>query len=146
MLSDEILLAFGLQVPFICSIPRPDILNTNDIENEFVNYDISDRNEHQNLDYHIRMYAKQNGFVSIITCSESDDITCRRCRYACEHQDKYPDVLFLLKDLSDTIQSFKKQNKVVNEASVLLETLLNNKAQDPNWVVHWKLDPIFNLL
>ncbi|KAF0536094.1 protein far1-related sequence 11-like isoform x1 [Gigaspora margarita] len=108
MLSDEILPAFGSQVPSICSIPRSDILNTNNIENEFINYDISDRNEHQNvefkdqekleivsglifqtweqLDCHIRMYTKQNGFVSIITCSESDDITCRRCQYACEHQ------------------------------------------------------------
>ncbi|CAG8807600.1 39602_t:CDS:2, partial [Gigaspora margarita] len=206
MLSDEILPAFGSQVPSVCSIPRPDILNTNDIENEFVNYDISDRNKHQNvefkdqekleivsglifqtweqLDRYIRMYTKQNGFVSIITCSKSDDITRRRCRYACEHQGighskktailknqkqaytkrlgykwlvnakihpdainfapyywQFPDKVkqeikyYTSKglNLSDTIQSFKKQNKVVNKASVLLKTLFNNKAQDPNW-------------
>ncbi|KAF0453059.1 protein far1-related sequence 5-like [Gigaspora margarita] len=83
-------------------------MNIPAFENEFVNYDISDRNEHQNvefkdqekleivfglifktweqLDRHIRMYTKQNSFVSIITCFESDDITRRRYRYACKHQ------------------------------------------------------------
>ncbi|CAG8766265.1 5916_t:CDS:2, partial [Dentiscutata erythropus] len=114
MLNNEILPASSSQVPSICSIPQrcassePDMLNANDVENEFVNYDISDINERQKievkdqekleivsgsifqtweqLDRHIKMYAKQNGFVSIITCSEYDDITRRRCRYACEHQ------------------------------------------------------------
>ncbi|CAG8825775.1 19698_t:CDS:2, partial [Dentiscutata erythropus] len=131
------------------------------------------------LDRYIKMYAKQNGFVSIITCSKFDGATRRRCRYACENQgighlkktaivenqkqsqtkwlglkeeikyytskglnmrmqlslleDKYLDILFLPQDLLSTIQSFKKQNKVINEAFILLETLFNNKAQDPNW-------------
>ncbi|CAG8717918.1 3470_t:CDS:2 [Gigaspora margarita] len=34
--------------------------------------------------------------------------------------------------LSATIQSFKQQNKIINEASTLLETLFNNRPQDPN--------------
>ncbi|CAG8731339.1 4351_t:CDS:2, partial [Gigaspora margarita] len=51
MLSDKILPVFGSQVPSICSILRSDILNTNDIENKFVNYNISDRNEHQNVEF-----------------------------------------------------------------------------------------------
>ncbi|CAG8720615.1 23255_t:CDS:2, partial [Gigaspora rosea] len=80
------------------------------------------------LDHHIKIYAKQNSFVSIIVGSESDSTTHRRCRYACEHQDT---------NLSNTIYSFKQRNNVINEASNLLETLLNNKEQDPNWVVHW---------
>ncbi|CAG8842788.1 41308_t:CDS:2, partial [Gigaspora margarita] len=100
ILNNEILPTFDSQVLFICS---------NEQKNEFINYDISDRNEHQNiefkdqekleivsalifqtwkqLDHHIRMYAKQNSFVLIITCSKSDDITRRRYQYACEHQD-----------------------------------------------------------
>ncbi|CAG8612387.1 16865_t:CDS:1 [Dentiscutata erythropus] len=40
----------------------------------------------EQLDRHIQIYAKQNSFVTIILESESDDITRRRCRYACEHQ------------------------------------------------------------
>ncbi|CAG8648643.1 14050_t:CDS:2 [Racocetra fulgida] len=51
-------------------------------------------------------------------------------------EDKYPGILFLSQDLFLTIQSFKQRNKVNNEASILLEKLLNNKAQDLNWVVH----------
>ncbi|CAG8612405.1 16866_t:CDS:2 [Dentiscutata erythropus] len=61
-------------------------------------------------------------------------------------EDKYPDILFLPYDLSLTIQSFKQHNKIDNEASALLETLLKNKAQDPNWVVCWRLEPISNSL
>ncbi|CAG8492179.1 13814_t:CDS:2 [Cetraspora pellucida] len=114
MLSDEILSASSSQVSSIYSIQQEcaslgsNMSNTNDIDNGSVNYDISDVNEQQNvefedqekleivpslvfqnweqLDRYIRIYAKQNGFVSIITCSESDEITRRRCRYACEHQ------------------------------------------------------------
>ncbi|CAG8740628.1 12354_t:CDS:1, partial [Dentiscutata erythropus] len=48
-------------------------------------------------------------------------------------EDKYLDTLFLLQALSLTIQSFKQHSKVVNEASTLLEMLLNKKAQDQNW-------------
>ncbi|CAG8543930.1 16544_t:CDS:2 [Gigaspora margarita] len=36
----------------------------------------------EQLDRHIQIYAKQNGFVAIILGSESDDITRKRCRYA----------------------------------------------------------------
>ncbi|CAG8795565.1 27219_t:CDS:2, partial [Dentiscutata erythropus] len=115
ILTYEILPASSSQVFFICSIlqrcasSKPDMLNSNDVENKFINYNISNINEHQKievkdqekleivsgsifqtwkqLDHHIKIYAKQNGFVSIITCSEYNDITCRMCRYACEHQD-----------------------------------------------------------
>ncbi|CAG8796376.1 26024_t:CDS:1, partial [Racocetra persica] len=67
--------------------------------NSTIDYDISNTNEHQNvefnsqeklkivldsvfqnwdqLDHYIKMYTKQNGFVSIITCSEFDGATRR---------------------------------------------------------------------
>ncbi|CAG8711286.1 8056_t:CDS:1, partial [Cetraspora pellucida] len=40
----------------------------------------------EQLDRHVQTYAKHNSFVAIIVGSESDNITLRRCRYACEHQ------------------------------------------------------------
>ncbi|CAG8652195.1 1588_t:CDS:1 [Racocetra fulgida] len=47
-------------------------------------------------------------------------------------EDKYLGIFFLSQDLFLTIQSFKQHNKVDNEAFILLEKLLNNKAQDLN--------------
>ncbi|CAG8791064.1 20175_t:CDS:1 [Gigaspora margarita] len=64
MLSNEILPAFGSQVPSVCSIQqkctslRFDILNTNDMENKFINYDISDRNEIKMLNLNIMKSLK----------------------------------------------------------------------------------------
>ncbi|CAG8805381.1 5754_t:CDS:2, partial [Gigaspora rosea] len=214
---------FGLQV---LRTQQSEILATNDIEDDvFINFNASEISEHkfeneeqleiipsstfsswEQIDHYIKIYAKQNGFVSIIIRSESDDITRRRCRYACEHQgtrckwsvnvtcpkttetikiiscylehsnhEIHPDnvifapyyrqfsnevkqdimyytskelnmrtQLFLLEDKYQN--SFKQNNKVVNEASALLEMLLNNKAKDPNWIVHWRLEPISNSL
>ncbi|CAG8785513.1 9927_t:CDS:2, partial [Gigaspora margarita] len=161
------------------------------------------------LDHYIKIYAKQNSFVSIIVGSEADDNTHRRCQYACEHQgigclkkiaivknqkqsqtkwlgckwlvnatcpknieeikitscyleytnhEIHPNTIVFVSYYQQfpdevkenikyyTSKSFKQQNKIINKASTLLETLFNNKAQDPNWVVHWKLEPISNSL
>ncbi|RIB16625.1 hypothetical protein C2G38_2189452 [Gigaspora rosea] len=112
VLSDEKLSDSGLQVLSICPVQQestsrgPSTLGTNDIENTLNND--NDINKQQNvefndqrkleiapglkfqtwnqLDHYIKIYTKQNRFVSIIVESESDDNTCRRCRYACEHQ------------------------------------------------------------
>ncbi|CAG8645276.1 1912_t:CDS:1, partial [Dentiscutata heterogama] len=57
MLSDEILLASSSQVSSIysiqqeCASPGSNMSNTNDIDNGSVNYDISDLNEQQNVEF-----------------------------------------------------------------------------------------------
>ncbi|CAG8836541.1 119_t:CDS:2, partial [Racocetra persica] len=92
-----------------CILPEPNVLISNNVENLTIDYNISNTNEHQNvefnsqekleivpdsvfqnwdqLDRYIKMYAKQNSFVSIITCSEFDEATRRRCRYVCKNQE-----------------------------------------------------------
>ncbi|CAG8509489.1 9378_t:CDS:2, partial [Dentiscutata heterogama] len=101
MLSDEILLASSSQVSFIysiqqeCASPESNMSNTNDIDNRSVNYDISDVNKQQNvefknqekleivpglvfqnweqLDRYIRIYAKQNEKSEIDFYKNLDD-------------------------------------------------------------------------
>ncbi|CAG8820698.1 3197_t:CDS:2 [Gigaspora margarita] len=104
ILSDEILLTFDLQVLSVCSnrqssqsMMNNKILPTFDLQvlSIYSNKQNQEKLEivsglifqtWKQLDSHIRMYTKQNGFVSIITCFESNNITHRRYQYACEHQ------------------------------------------------------------
>ncbi|CAG8693801.1 14858_t:CDS:2 [Gigaspora rosea] len=59
---------------------------------------------------------------------------------------RYPDVFFLPQDLSNTIQVYKRQSQVECESAVLLNYLLERKAEDTGWVVNWKVDPANNSL
>ncbi|KAF0468347.1 protein far1-related sequence 5-like [Gigaspora margarita] len=54
--------------------------------------------------------------------------------------------LFLPQDISNAIQTFKRQNHVECEAAVLLNYLLERKAKNTRWVVNWKVDPTNNSL
>ncbi|CAG8833697.1 10036_t:CDS:2, partial [Gigaspora margarita] len=51
---------------------------------------------------------------------------------------QYPDTFFLPKDLTNTIQTFKRQNHVEYEAAILLNHLLEHKSDDNRWVINWK--------
>ncbi|CAG8680092.1 22038_t:CDS:2, partial [Gigaspora rosea] len=45
---------------------------------------------------------------------------------------------FFAQDLSNAIQTFKRQNHVECEAAVLLNHLLERKAENARWIVNWK--------
>ena len=92
---------FGLQV--LC-IQQSEILAMNNIENNmFINFNISEISEHEfenkeqleiipssifsswkQIDYYIKMYMKQNGFVSIIIRSESYEMPI--CLWTLRHK------------------------------------------------------------
>ncbi|CAG8737114.1 4835_t:CDS:2, partial [Gigaspora rosea] len=59
---------------------------------------------------------------------------------------RYSNAFFLPQDISNAIQTFKRQNHVECEAAVLLNYLLERKAEDTRWVVNWKVDPTNNSL
>ncbi|CAG8632260.1 5795_t:CDS:1, partial [Cetraspora pellucida] len=103
-LSDDIS-TLDLQVSFVYSVQQDslmsNVLTMDTTDDNTFDISLSEKNESEDqlniipgsvfisweqLDHHIRMYAKHNGFVAIIVGSESDDITLRRCRYACGHQ------------------------------------------------------------
>ncbi|RIB03028.1 hypothetical protein C2G38_2226242 [Gigaspora rosea] len=53
---------------------------------------------------------------------------------------------FFAQDLSNAIQTFKRQNHVECEAAVLLNHLLERKAENARWIVNWKVDSSNNSL
>ncbi|CAG8827225.1 1281_t:CDS:1, partial [Dentiscutata erythropus] len=51
---------------------------------------------------------------------------------------QYPDAFFLPQDLSNIIQTFKRQNYVECETATLINNLFDCKAKDNRWIVNWK--------
>ncbi|RIB17484.1 hypothetical protein C2G38_2187183 [Gigaspora rosea] len=49
---------------------------------------------------------------------------------------QYPNAFFLPQDLSNAIRSFKRQNHTECEAAILLNELLERKADDTRWVIN----------
>ncbi|CAG8816360.1 28144_t:CDS:2, partial [Gigaspora margarita] len=89
----------------------------------------------EEIDSFISFYAKTQNFVSVIRRSEYDKGVCRIHRYTCKHQ-----------DFSNVIQTFKQQNHVKGKAVVLLNNLLERKAEDSRWIINWRVDSTNNSL
>ncbi|CAG8799589.1 11067_t:CDS:1, partial [Gigaspora rosea] len=48
--------------------------------------------------------------------------------------------------LTNTIQTFKRQNHIEYEAAILLNHFLEHKNNDYRWVINWKVDLTTNSL
>ncbi|CAG8698695.1 6606_t:CDS:2 [Dentiscutata heterogama] len=61
------------------TLPKPNVLISNNVENLTIDYDISNMNEHQNVEFNSQEKLE-------IVPDLFDGATHRRCRYACKNQ------------------------------------------------------------
>ncbi|CAG8844204.1 4060_t:CDS:2, partial [Gigaspora margarita] len=90
------------------------------------------------------IYSKQPMLADIEFWTTKGNLSMRTQRQLLEA--KYANVFFLPQDLSNAIQKVKKEQQVDDEAAILINHLLERKAEDTRWIVNWRVDPTNNSL